>query len=105
MKVEIVGRKVIVDLRRNSFEMACATALVNAERPPDGYKLIGTTIVPRRRSGRAVNLEMIFVHCDPRVDPFTPAEAYAFFSDSPNADTIKEVVTKDSNRRAQGSPR
>ena len=66
-------------LKRRDWEDAGETIVYNKENPPEGYKLVHSTIQNRSKSGKQCNVAMYFVFTDNHSDPFTQEEAYEFF--------------------------
>lgn len=89
VKIEMEDRRIRVHLRRNDWDEATETIASWRALPPEGYKLVKGDVRTRGQSGAACNVELLFVHCDSRVDEFTEQEAYDFLRMS------TEVGTKD----------
>lgn len=79
MKVDISDKHLIVKVRQDDWEKATRNLVDFRSSPPVGYRLVSGEVHRRKKTGRANNLSLVFEYCDDRVDPFSIAEAYAFF--------------------------
>jgi hypothetical protein len=67
--------------------------------PPRGYKLRGSQVTPKNKSGTRCNLKMTFDYVDTREPVFTMSEAHDWFGDyarraSSGKDTEKTRATQ-----------
>lgn len=79
VKISLEDNRLVVATRCAGWAIAASIFLRNRELPPEGYKLVQAKVKTRSGSGAACNLDMLFIHCDSRVPPFTEDEAYEFF--------------------------
>jgi len=101
VKVEITDENMTIKVRQPDWEQATRNLAEFRSSPPEGYKLVSGKVNRRKKTGRANNLSLVFEYCDDRVDPFSVAEAYAFFK---FLEPFKGPRDEDDESRGQSRP-
>jgi len=77
---KVAGVGISVRFPARTWEKAHAIIESLREEPPSGYKLRGSQVTPKCKSGKRCNLKLTFEYVDDREPVFTIVEAQAWFA-------------------------